>query len=381
MTTPRIIDANANRAREALRVMEDVARFHLNDDELCARLKQLRHDLRAALDRLGDPSLLLAWRDTPGDVGTTVSTEAEARRENLREVAAAAAKRLTEALRAIEECAKVASPPLPGTQPGVAPAIEAIRYAAYDVEQRLFAALSGGRAAQWSVCLLLTESLCRRPWDEVAAAFIEAARGHLAAVQLREKDLPDRELLARARRLADLAHNTSATPPPAIIINDRPDIALLAGADGVHLGQSDLPIAAVRRLAGSSLLVGVSCSTMEHARAAVRQGADYCGLGPVFPSTTKPKPATQLAGVQLVRDYLADPQTRRVPHLAISGITPDNAPQLAAAGCRGVAVSGAICAKERPAEISRALCEVFAPTHWGDRRRGGGGSGELTADS
>lgn len=371
MSTPRIIDANANRAREALRVMEDIARFHLNDDNLCARLKQLRHDLRAALDRLGDPALLLAWRDTPGDVGTTLSTEAEATRENLRDVTSAAAKRLTEALRAIEECAKVAAPPLPGAQPGVAPAIEALRYAAYDVEQQLLAALSGGRAGQWTLCLLLTESLCRRPWDEVAAAFIEGTRGHLTAIQLREKDLAGREVLARARTLVKIARDTTTSPPPAIIINDRPDIALLAGADGVHLGQEDVPIAAVRRLAGSSLLVGVSCSTMEHARAAVRQGADYCGVGPIFPSATKPKP--HLAGPNLVRDYLADPQTARVPHLAISGITVENAPQLIVAGARGVAVSSAICAKERPAEISRALCEVFAPTHWGDRRRGGGG--------
>ncbi len=105
-TALRLIDANANRAREALRVMEDVARFSLDDAALCAALKSLRHDLRAALEPLESRGNLLAWRDSPGDVGATISTHAEGVRHSLRDVAAAAAKRLTEALRAIEECAK-----------------------------------------------------------------------------------------------------------------------------------------------------------------------------------------------------------------------------------------------------------------------------------
>src|SRR5690606_21950697 len=103
---------------------------------------------------------------------------------------------------------------------------------------------------------------------------------------LREKELSDRELLARARRLVGIAREKDRSV--AVIINDRPDIALLAGADGVHLGQTDLTVADVRRIAGFELLVGVSCSTLAQAQQAAREGADYLGLGPMFASRTKP---------------------------------------------------------------------------------------------
>src|SRR5262245_34337303 len=101
----RIIDANANRGREALRVMEDAARFGLNDAKLTEQLKSLRHDLRAALDLL-PPGILEGNRDTPGDVGTDISTSAEMNRHTLLDVVVAAGKRLSESLRSIEECCK-----------------------------------------------------------------------------------------------------------------------------------------------------------------------------------------------------------------------------------------------------------------------------------
>src|SRR4029453_2076643 len=101
----RILDANANRAREALRVMEDAARFALNDEALSAELKSLRHDLRAVIDSL-PAGWLEANRDTPGDVGTAISNQSEMSRADLRDIVVAAGKRLTEALRAIEEAGK-----------------------------------------------------------------------------------------------------------------------------------------------------------------------------------------------------------------------------------------------------------------------------------
>ena len=98
---PRLLDANANRAREALRVLEDVARFHLNDGSLSGEAKAMRHDLRAVLDRL-PAGWIEANRDTPGDVGTMIKTVAERERRDLHEVAIAAGKRLSEALRSLE---------------------------------------------------------------------------------------------------------------------------------------------------------------------------------------------------------------------------------------------------------------------------------------
>lgn len=349
----RIIDAGANRAREALRVMEDLARFVLDDQPLSAELKSIRHGLTqalAALEPLGlDRPALLAARDTPGDVGTATKTPAESRREDLSGVAAAAGSRLTEALRSIEECAKA----LPAED--AARAVEALRYRAYDADRRLGLALApGARAPQWRLCVLITESLCRHhPWERVARLAVDAGADCL---QLREKSMDAGELLARARRLADIAR---AGPRRAhVIVNDRPDVALLAGADGVHVGQSDLPADAVRRLAGPRLLVGVSTATIDQARAAARAGADYCGCGPMFHTTTTHKPV--LSGPGYLRQYLADPVTTRVPHLAISGITPQNARALAELGCRGVAVSSAVCASPDPAGVCAEIVRVLA---------------------
>ncbi len=348
--TLRMIDASANRAREALRVMEDVARFVLDDADLSASLKNIRHDLGVALGDTANAGALLAARDTPGDVGTAISTPGEYRRENMGSVAAAAAKRLTEALRSIEECLKI------GPDGGGAKAIEALRYRAYDVEKRLLLALGTGRARQWKLCVLITEPLCELPWEEVVHQAIE---GGADCLQLREKSLSDAALLRRARRLVAITREMSREV--SVVINDRPDIAILSGADGVHVGQEDLPIEEIRKLAGFSLLIGISTGSIDRALAAARAGADTCGVGPMFQTTTKDKPT--LAGPAYLREYLANPATARVPHLAIGGITPENIAQLAAVGCQGVAVSAAVIKKQRPAVACRALRDGLAPTH------------------
>ncbi|MCB9840758.1 MAG: thiamine phosphate synthase [Phycisphaeraceae bacterium] len=335
----RIIDAAANRAREALRVMEDVARFGLDDAALAGELKAMRHGLRDAIGGLSGVGIgeadLLSSRDTPGDVGTSIEGAGEGSRRGLVDVAAAAGARLSEALRTLEEVSKT----LADGDDGAARSwerFEALRYAGYDVQRRLALAMSPP-ARQWRLCVLVTEALCRQPWEVVVRDAIEAGADCL---QLREKSLDSRELLARARRLVEIARPLGAS----VIINDRPDIALLSGADGVHLGQTDLTVGDVRRLSARlarRLIVGVSCSTLEQARAAVADGADYIGLGPMFVSGTKPKAV--LAGPGLVERVVADPVASRVPRLAISGITPANIGELAAVGCRGVAVSAAVC--------------------------------------
>ena len=297
----RMIDANANRAREALRVMEDLARFALDDADLSARLKQARHDLAAAMApitaSLGGEPALLAWRDTPADVGTTISTDAESRRAGTRDIAAAAGKRLTEALRVIEECAKVDPSPDP-PRPAAAALIESIRYRAYELERCLLTALGAGAAPQWKLCILITESLCaHHPWQRIAE---EAIAGGADALQLREKQLEGAELLRRARWLVDLAKASGAAHRPAIIINDRPDIALLAGADAVHLGQTDLPVreavqpgqgSALRRLARDPVEPWIipARAWLTYAGTSSRRGRPTATTGEVSTSVSRPQ--------------------------------------------------------------------------------------------
>lgn len=347
----RIIDANANRAREALRVLEDAARFLLGSRAMSETLKNIRHELSRSLSAMpGGEGVGIAHRDTPSDVGTSIATAGEYRRAGARDVVLAAGKRLTEALRSIEEFAKA----LPELRGGVAPAqfaaqIEQIRYRAYSVERRLLLAFGTGREVQWRLCVLVTEKLCtHHKWLDVAVA---AVHGGADCVQLREPDLADRELSSRARRLVETVKGLGA----AVVINNRPDVAVIAGADAVHLGQNDLPVAEARKITGFELMIGVSTSSIKEAEKALVDGADSCGVGPMYTSTTKAKPV--IVGPLYMSEY-ARHEPRLPPHLAIGGITVDNAVEVVAAGARGLAVSSAICSATDPGEAARALREI-----------------------
>lgn len=342
MKTPqRIIDANANRTREALRVLEETARFILEDPALSEQLKAMRHDFAQALP---DSQALIAHRDTPGDVGTQISTDAEQSRRGLPDVVAAAGSRLSEALRVIEEYSKLAD-----LGPGfaqLAQTAERVRYQGYEVTQKLMLQLGLGNAPQWRLCLLLTQSLCETPWRSVLQ---HAVKNGVDCIQVREKDMEAGPLLGHIREVIELVAGRVD-----VIVNDRPDLAMLAGAQGVHLGQTDLGPADVRKLLGDQMIIGVSTSNPDQAKQANADGADYCGVGPMFPTTTKHKPT--IAGVDYLRDYLA---WDGLPHLAIGGITPDNMDELVEAGCQGVAVSSAICSAKDPGEAAARIASAI----------------------
>lgn len=336
--TKRIIDANANRAREALRVLEESARFLLDDTTLSAQLKSLRHELAHNLAII--PGLIY-HRDTPGDVGTDITTPAEQQRDGPLDVVNAAAARLSEALRVIEEYAKTLNDDT--AAPQLATTAEQLRYKSYDLCRQLRLALGSGRGCQWRLCLLLTESLCvHHTWQRVLEQAIDSG---VDCVQVREKNMDSGDLLHRVREVIGLVAGKAA-----VIVNDRPDIALLAQADGVHLGQTDLNPNEARKLAGDRLIIGVSTSGLDQAKQAKALGADYCGVGPMFATTTKHKPT--LAGPDYLQQFLG---WGRLPHLAIGGINPDNISQLTALGCRGVAVSSTICAAQDPASVTASL--------------------------
>ena len=318
----RLLDANANRAREALRVVEDYARFVLDDGELCRRLKQLRHDLSGQLAPYLGAAIL--HRDTPGDVGTDNKTAAEGVRPDLASVVVAAGKRLGEALRVVEEVLKTQSR-LEGLS------VEALRYAWYSLEQSIALTLRTNRFKSVRLYVLVTESVCKRPWLEAAE---EAIRGGADCVQLREKTLESGELLRRAHALVQLCRRHQVP----CIINDRPDVTLLSRADGVHVGQDDLPARAARQIVGPDLIVGVSTHNLDQARRAFLDGADYIGVGPVYRSTTKPRDF--LPGLDVARQVTQALPDR--PAIAIAGINARNVDEVLATGIAAVAVSSAV---------------------------------------
>jgi len=171
-------------------------------------------------------------------------------------------------------------------------------------------------------------------------------------VQLREKEMPLSELLPLTQRLVRRCREVGAT----LIVNDRADLALAAGAHGLHVGQDDLPAAHARALLAPGMLLGVSTHDPEQARQAVRDGADYVAVGSIFPTTTKA--GFQLVGPDLIRRVRPEVP---VPLVGIGGITEENASAVLAAGADSVAVISALCAAPDPEAATRAFLARIAP--------------------
>lgn len=176
----------------------------------------------------------------------------------------------------------------------------------------------------------------------------QAIAGGVTAVQVREKEIGARAFIQEARAVQEVLAGTGVP----LYINDRVDIALAVEADGVHVGQDDLPVAEARRLVGPKMLVGVSVATEEEARQALADGADYVSVSPVFLTPTKPDAEKDvgLQGVTRIRRALPD-----TPVLAIGGIDPSNARAVVEAGADGVAVVSAIMSVDDPTEASRRI--------------------------
>jgi thiamine-phosphate diphosphorylase len=174
--------------------------------------------------------------------------------------------------------------------------------------------------------------------------------GGCRMVQLREKEWPSGRLWPLAQRLRERCRGAGVT----LIINDRVDLAVALGADGVHLGQDDLPPARARPLLRPGMILGLSTHSVEQARAASAAGADYVAVGSMFPTATKPE--FQLVGPELIRVVRGE---IRVPLIGIGGITTDNVAEVVRAGADGVAVISAVCAAPDPERATRRLVEAI----------------------
>ncbi len=190
-----------------------------------------------------------------------------------------------------------------------------------------------------------------RSTPEIVEAAIE---GGVDIVQLREKD---RSANDRYRLGLELRERTEAAEVP-LIVNDRIDIAEAIDADGVHLGDDDLPISVARELLGPNAILGRSVSTPEAAREAERAGADYLGVGSVYGTTSKETDSEQSEiGLDRVR---AIREATTLPFVGIGGVTPENAADVVSAGADGVAVISAITGAEDPENATRRLSDAVA---------------------
>ncbi len=324
----RILDANANRAAEGLRVVEDFCRFLLDDAHLTSLTKSLRH---ALAQTLADSKLALAVRarDAQGDVGAELTNDTEQTRHDAHHVATASLKRAEQALRCLEEYSKVLSKELGGQ-------FERIRYRTYDLEMILASHLdSCSRLTNCQIYVLVegisgdASDVAKDTWERQVQSIVD---GGADVVQLRDKRLNDRDILRTAKRVREMTRGHCL-----FIMNDRADLALASHADGVHIGQEEMPLREARRLMGPDRLVGVSTHSIEQVEAAIEGGASYLGCGPTFPSTTKS--FTAFPGLDFLRQVVSRTQ---LPFFAIGGIDTENVGQLWKAGVKRIAVGSAV---------------------------------------
>jgi thiamine-phosphate pyrophosphorylase len=340
--TLRIIDANLNRVGEGLRLLEDIARLVLNDVALSQQLKTMRHELIT-----GDPVLqkrLLDSRDSEGDVG--ISLAGEERERELPLVLVANSRRVQESLRVLEELAKV-----PGIIPGLdSEKFKQARFSIYTLEQRLLSRLlRKDKLERLSGLYVIIDIqvLKGRNYLEVAR---QAIQGGAGVIQLRDKVSRKADLLPVARELKTVCTKNNVL----FIMNDYLDLALETDADGLHVGQDDLPVSVARRLLPLDKILGCSTTTVEQALEAQADGADYVAIGSIFPTSTKE--VVTVVGVERLRQVR---QVVSVPLVAIGGITRDNVREVIAAGADSAAVITAVLWADSPQAAAQQITRVF----------------------
>lgn len=339
----RIIDANFNRARESVRIIEEFCRFALNCSPLAERAKQLRHELSSAINKL-DAGRLISSRDTLGDVGIGKTVDKQLTRESLNDCFTASCKRLTEALRSLAEMIQTLNRP-------VAEAIEKLRYEAYTLEKDIV--LFSEPAEKFKRIELYVIISSNLPADIISLTN-QCVAGGADCIQLRTKDIEDDNFFVIADEFVKVCRAAGVLS----IINDRVDIAVAAGADGVHLGQNDLPIEQVRKLQLSPLIIGKSTHSLEQLRSACREYPTYVSLGPVFSTGTKPD--AEPVGLDYVRQGTKVLVDTGVGSVAIGGITPENVEDVLKAGARAIAVCSAVTKARDPVTACRVLKEKIA---------------------
>lgn len=328
----RIIDANLNRVTEALRVLEEISRFIMNNKKLSEQLKHNRHKLSMLINE--NYKFLLSSRDTLNDVGVEIINPTK--KSSLLDIFKANIKRLQQSLRVLAEYSSIL-----GTDISL---FEKMRYESYTMEKIMFDELSKKINANKLIdkkLYLVTDRTKFENDDIFLDAVASALKGGVQIVQLREKTATAKEITNLAFKIKELCRLFNAL----FIINDRVDIAQIVGADGVHLGQDDIDIHLARKILGKETIIGISTHAPEQALKAVEDGADYIGVGPVFETPTKP--GRKSVGLEYV-EWAS--KNINIPWYAIGGINLENVNEVIERGAKRIAVVRAIINADNPTE-------------------------------
>jgi thiamine-phosphate pyrophosphorylase len=339
----RVIDASLNRAAEGLRFLEDAARFLLNDTALTEKLKTLRHNL--VIGEWDFQKCLIQSRDSQGDVGANLEVKGSKDKKDMPSAIVANSRRVQEALRTLEETAKIAGEKLPVS----AEKYQQARFEIYTIEKELLARFlrqDKARRVTGLYAIIDTQALKGRSHLEMTKQII---RGGAKIIQLRDKITIKKNLLPIAQELKNICTENNVL----FIMNDALDIALAVGADGLHIGQEDLPVSVARKLAPIDMLIGCSVDNAAQAQKAIADGADYVAVGAIFSTPTKD---TTVVGLDALRQVK---QSTSVPLVAIGGITKNNLAEVKKAGADSIAIISAILNADSPEKSTREIIKLF----------------------
>lgn len=339
----RIVDVEYNRVTEGLRVLEDLARFYWENAQITAELKSMRSKI-AQLANCFHAQLLLQ-RDAGNDLGLEVSQNLRLdSRNNLVEMVTSNFKRVQEGLRSLEEYLKVLN------YYNQAKEFELLRYQTYRLEKMTaFHNKSNGRFLRTDIyAITASEYSLSRSNLEVVKQLLEA---EIKVIQYREKDLTMLQKYRECVQIRELTAEYGAT----FIVNDDLHLALAVQADGVHLGQDDLPLEQVRDLTQGQILIGFSTHSPEQADLAVKAGVDYIGVGPLFRTFTK-KNVGEPVGLAYL-DYVVS--HHQIPFVAIGGIKQHNIGEVVRHGAQCIAlVTEIVGAEDIAAKIKELRREI-----------------------
>ncbi len=324
----RLIDAVGNRLEEALRVIEDQLRFRYRLHAAPRAWRELRHEASQLRRAWGGDRSLGLHRDVAHDPGNPQVTTASLGHTDARSVLQANLARAREAIRSLEEEFRV-------HDPAVGRSLERLRYRIYAEESAALGILErGDRLRDARLYVLVTSALANGTAEEVTSAAVD---GGAQIIQLREKSMPGRELLALAERCRAI----TAAAGALLIINDDVTIATLCGADGVHLGQEDILPVAARRVLGPQAIIGLSTHAPREATRAAIEGADYIGVGPIFPTDTKKHRAE--VGLSYISQAA---EATDLPGFAIGNVCRETIDAVLAAGARRIAICTGVIAQD-----------------------------------
>ena len=341
-----IIDADTNRLMEGLRVVEEVSRFVLRDDKLTKKIKYLRAKVKEAVSLTceGDEKLIDS-RNIQKDRGRKLYSHSEGKRTDISTIVTANIKRAQEAARVLEEFTKL-------IDPMIGKRFKEIRFEIYDIEKEIkkYNRNTIEIPGKMNFDLYVVTDPDVLGGRSPVKAVREIIKGGCRMIQLRDKKASIGQYYRWAKEISKICKNEGAT----FIVNDYADICMEVEADGLHIGQSDVPVAVARKLLGYNKILGLSTHSKEQALKGSKSGADYISIGPIF--STPSKPDNRTLGIEFIKWASKNIE---IPFVAIGGINADNLGAVVRAGSKRAAVIRAAVGQKDITSAVKKLRRAF----------------------